>query len=1389
MSKLVLKSEQKILADMVKVILAKTGLNDLNPGSVLLTLLQAASTEDFAQYYQMLQIVRNYNLDTTSGTDLENRAFEYGLTRQQAVAASGKITILRESTFEKVSTTFYTGVRSRIAGDTEIFVNNAENFPTSGGAQTLIIGRDTPNEEEVTYTPSGSNPEDNTNYFKITLDLPLSNDHSLEETIILKQGVDITIPSGTVVRVPASGRTPEITFSTIVEATILAGESQIDDVDVLCSTPGILGNISINAITDTTAFPNPPFNGARAQNDSAFSDGKDKETDTKLRNRIKAHIQSLTQSTKAGIANAIDGLVDPDTAKRVVSSNIILPDNAGLPVKIYIDDGTGFEPSFRNQGQETIISDAQGGETRLQLDLFPLVKAQVETLSEEPFDFSTNGLTLQLQVGNITETITFFTSDFAIPEAATSEEVIKAINNRATLIEARTSQVGKKIVINAKVDTNENIQVLGGTANTKFNFPTNIVQTFYLYKNDKLLSKDGETAIIDSGNSAPFDFSGSDKALSITVDKKTTNIQTVTIHESDFDSPAAAAQATAAQIAAIINAQLAGATAVDANGKVRIISNTELSSDSAIKINTSDANTVLDFSTTQVVGKDQDYTLNPELGIIELSEPLVENDRVTAGTRNTRAFLTAGTAEDYTFSGGETLDIEIDGDTAQTTTFTAGTFSAAQTADIINAQLVGGSAVTRTSGVDVFLEIRTNTLSDNGSIEILSSSTGNSVFEFELDTLVENLPTHTAYVISQSSGPYVFVEGYTLVVILDNNPVGKTFVITMDFDSEVSTGTSTTIFAASDLSSVFVANDDINDFWAIFKSGSNTISGTVTDVTNPTGTTFRYIFDAPPTNFEDFAVGDQASFSDLESAINNGNFLITGIVTVNNVHSSVLDKDVDNPSALTPLSGDRYLVAPTAALSVDSDDILDKDIANPSALTPSAGDRYIVAPGANDTALDNVKGLYTDSNDVSVSETHGYRYIINGVGTNDWAGHDNEIAQYNGVGTPGWLFITPSDEDIVLDEASSNYYQFNSGLGQWEQNDWGSKAGKVVEWGGSTWDFTTPVNNEVRNVTDEALKYQYDSGTNTWEQNDWGGNGNQIAEWNGSSWDFTVPATNDTVDVDDESLTYQYSGSSWAEFKFWVEVTNSAGETEAGSSGTGLIGQRRQITDYTASTGTITLANALRATPSNGDAFIVLPYTKENVVDYFNNTKITSLSTKAYIELAEQADYIQLSSKQNGSDGYIQVTGGRANLQLQFSNSLFTGLRAYGYYIGLIKLVHRTIYGDETDLVSFPGVGAVGIKFQVLAPTVQEVPVSVEVTLAEGISLSSVENEIKTQIIAYIRSLGVAGEVVRASIVDKVIGIEGISDVEVVSPAQNVIIAQNELASTKASIITVNVAD
>lgn len=1128
MPNLVLKSERQIQTNMLAVLIAQLGLNDINPGSVIDILTQAAAQSDFALYYQIAQVSRLSDLEALTGDDLDLKAFEYGIFRRAAQKATGVISILRPSGFEKVSTTFYAGFPAPIVGDTEIYVNDASNalIGTSG---TLIIGRGTNNEEEVTYS---SAPVNNINYYTFTLDSALTKNHSTEETVILKQGSDEDILAGTTVVVPATGTSEELQFVTVNDETLLAGEDSVIGVEVIAVEAGTDGNISSGAISGTAAFPTPPFTGARATNESKFTTGRDRETDDELRDRIKDAVQALTKGIKQAIKTAIVGLVDTVSAKRVVSASIVLPVDDVEAVKIYIDDGTGFEPVFESQGFEVIRDNSTGGEQRLQLDRFPIVKAQVENNLSEPFDMSSGALTLTYEVGSLNETITFNPADFRFPDIATAEEVAAAINDKSTLIEARTSQSGKKISITAKIDTNENIQVTGGTSNSILSFPTDRKDTLNLYIDDVKLSKDGETATLDSQNQAPYNLQAVGSfphTLTMIVDGKSANPQTATINTIDVDDPAAV---TAIEIAAVINRDIAGMTAtpINSNTKVRLESNTKLSASSKIEITggtMNDATNGLNLSTSEKIGVDGDYTFNRELGIIELADPLVADQTVTSGSLFTRAKLRASVSELYAPSNGETLVISVDGGSDQTITFDASFVAgrtAEETADFINEQLEGATAIVRQIGSLNYVEINTNTYDTSGSLEIKSASTANGSFGFTLDTEVVSDSPNKAYRVSGASGPFNFAESDVLVVVIDDDIVNNTFSIPFTQSRTLDGATSDTVFADSSLNSLFTTQDEIVDYFVAFTSGANTTSETIDSVDVIGGGTVRYTFSAIPANFADYVVGDLIKITGLDDTENNLNAVIT-------------NKGVD-----------------------------------------------------------------------------------------------------------------------------------------------------------------------------------------------------------------------------------------------WIEVLNDDGINATTQSGTGLLSQKREVSAYNQLTGEITVSSSFSNTPSVGDTFLVIPQTVSNVVDYMNNTKISSMSLKADIEGVNGNSQIQISSKSQGSDGYVQITGGSANDVLQFDTEVFRGLAGYNYWIGLTKLVHKTVYGDDSDLVSSPGVGAAGIVFRILAPTTKDISVELDVTLREGISISSLENEIRSAVTGYVNNLGVGEDVIIEEIRAAVIAINGIVDVSISEPGTNIAIADNELA-------------
>ncbi len=564
----------EIIGEMINHLIATTPLTDVNYGSVFTTMLEAAAQEDDEQYFQMIEIIRSYSLDTTTGVDLDNRAFEYGLSRLASQKATTKVTI-GDSKITKVETGVYSGLNGSPAGANYLYGDSATNFPTTGA---VVVGRGTPNVETVNYSSITVYP----NYVKFNLSTSLAYDHGTDETIILSQGGNRIVPAGVTVKVPAGDFSAEVSYITDSMATILDGESEVIDIGVTAVTEGANANVPIGSIIE---FESLPFAGAYVTNPSRVTNGKDVESDQELRDRIKSHIQSLSRGTSKSIISGTIGIISNLENKRVISASIIEPTIPADVVRLYIDDGTGYIPSFEKVGFETVVPLATGGEKFVKSKNSPIMKAFVETAIEEPFVMS--GITLLfVEVGGQVETITFDPTNFENAAQATAQEVLTVINANASLIEARLSNNGTKLRIFSRSNYDEQIQVTGGSANNGLNFPTDLKYTTKLYRkragSTKLLSKDGVTASIESGASAGYNMSLAQN-LCLVVDGKVANPSYVEFSPSMFSS---ASSVLAKDIATIIEAQVPGLLALATSNSTRITlkSNTARSANSKIRV-------------------------------------------------------------------------------------------------------------------------------------------------------------------------------------------------------------------------------------------------------------------------------------------------------------------------------------------------------------------------------------------------------------------------------------------------------------------------------------------------------------------------------------------------------------------------------------------------------------------------------------------------------------------------------------------------------------------------------------------------------------------------------------------------------------------------------------
>jgi len=834
----VFKSYPQILVGMLNRFISETPVNDLNPGSVLTTFLEAASQEDAEQYFRMYQVITNYYLDTTEGEDLDNRAAEYGLERLEAQKATSIVTI-SDTAITKRETEIWAGARGPISGQEHIDVENASSFDATG---TIIVGRDTENAETIGY----DNIINFDVFYRIELTSALTNDHGTEESVIQSQGGDRSIPAGTLLKVPESDTSREILFSLLEEAIILDGEEDVENVSIIAVEAGALSNVPTNTIIE---FESIPFDTAVVSNPQSVTNGTNRESDTDLRDRIKDKIQSLSRGTKQSVTSSVLNIKSNEDEKRVVSANLLETNDLEQHDFLYIDDGTGLEPSFDTIGNENVLNEATGGEQFLQLDLFPLIKAEVESQNEQPYEI-TNGMTLSIEVNDISETLTFTSSDFQIEGSATAYEVSEAINDRMDLVEARTSQNGTRVVVRARANINENIKVTGGTANANdiLNFSTDERETLYLYRYNEseteLLTKDGVTAEITNTDDEPYNLSGGE-TLTVIIDGKSANVQTITFQAGDF---ASLGTATAEEVAVRINEELSGGFAVttDNGSNITIKSRNENSSTSKVQVTGGSANAELVFDTSEVSGKDKGYTLNRFNGQIELESEATIGDSYDVGSTLTRGFAISRNPSTWGLTNGDTIDIKVDGAAAQTITFLTADFSditqatALEVAAVINRD---GEGMTASATSTDRVSIRTNTWGTSGSIEIDAVTGTATVMNFEIGVVKNNLEPHTANIISGNPEDYAFSEGDDLIVVVDKN-LFNTYTIIMDLDGAVSIGDAIPVYdkfigqitaTSQNFNLRFTNDNDLKDFKVKWLTGSN--APTVSDVLTYTAST------------------------------------------------------------------------------------------------------------------------------------------------------------------------------------------------------------------------------------------------------------------------------------------------------------------------------------------------------------------------------------------------------------------------------------------------------------------------------------------------------------------------------------------------------------------------
>jgi hypothetical protein len=652
-----LQSYEQLLSDMISSYNASVGVDDENVGSVNLSFFEVVALTVARATGSVFQSLVSSSVDYASGPFLQLLAQDNNVTPTVAAPTTGLVNII-DTSFTKISTNIYAGTLAPNVGATSINVSNGSAFPATG---SIYLGRGTPNiEGPIAY----SSVSQVGSYWTFQLSTPTTKYHNLNESIVLSQHGNRSIPANTIIVAPGVGNNPNIQYSLVAAATILDGETEVDNVQVIALLPGSAGNIPASYPSMTFASLPLGLTSATVTNPLPFDNGTDNATNDQIRAAIKLALASIGLGTVTAIQNSLIGAYASDVNDTITS--VSYEQNTDGSYTYFVDDGSGYEATWAGVGLEPIVTLALGGEQYFQLQTggtqAPVTKPFLLSTLGAPFDLQ-GGDTLAVIVGQIETQHTFATTDFVTAGAATAYEVCASINGDSTLnFEAVTSGGGVYVVIRPIGEPGlDTIQVTvpsrtsGNDAAVQMGFPTNESQTLLLYRDNILLTEDGLTASIFTQSQelwSPTIQSSTitgGETLSIMVDG--TGVITYLILDSDFLNtglyPTIAATNSLASWIEVFNNKFTGITASISGDQIELTSNLGTNNRAALTIlNTvqypsSLVNKAM-FSSMEglsSVGRTSDFTLDRNTAEFSLAVPLVAGDQLSAGSANTEASL------------------------------------------------------------------------------------------------------------------------------------------------------------------------------------------------------------------------------------------------------------------------------------------------------------------------------------------------------------------------------------------------------------------------------------------------------------------------------------------------------------------------------------------------------------------------------------------------------------------------------------------------------------------------------------------------------------------------------------------------------------------------------
>jgi hypothetical protein len=628
-------SYQQILGSQLGVVRARLGLRKFKPGGQLLTIFEAAAQSDARISADIFKTLLSQDLDSSEGLALDRIGNDEKVPRRSKKSARGEVTI-SDTAFLKIASTVYHGKAAPIVGSVSVYVSKGSSFDLAPSTGQVYLGRGTPNYEgPLTY----SSKTDLGSYWGLATQ-STTKFHNQGESVILAQGGNRPIQVGQIVSTAQGAATAPVTFSVTEASAIPDGETEVTLVQIVCSVDGIAGNLPPNSIV---SFGNAnPFDTAQITNPTKISFGRDVEQDNDYRDRIRQARANKQRGIASAIKNSVIDVTASDEASSILSANVV--SRKGKPTVLYIDDGNGYEEKSDGVGYEPIVDVATGGETDFLTISSPISQAFVEASNQAPWAMP-DGTRLTIKVGGVASTHYFDSSSFTSPLSASSFDVVSSINsNNNLLFQARLSQNTGSVAFYSKSENNDDLEVVFGTnaesdAAIILGLSNTPTYTTSLYKNDVLLSKDGELAQVASNSFSTWNSLAVSETLEINTDF--TGSIVVTITDTDFQALGfpLLGNATPQVWAQALSLKVPGITATGVNDKVVLTSNKGKSSLASVAITGGSLVSKGVFLVSSSQGVNNDYSLDRSVGAIAINTPLVEKDRLTLGTQWAEAFI------------------------------------------------------------------------------------------------------------------------------------------------------------------------------------------------------------------------------------------------------------------------------------------------------------------------------------------------------------------------------------------------------------------------------------------------------------------------------------------------------------------------------------------------------------------------------------------------------------------------------------------------------------------------------------------------------------------------------------------------------------------------------